>query len=460
MFKKSGFYVAGGGKVFHPGHPLNNDFPASWDVYYKPNGDDGGCRQNETIYSNVCPSAEPESAFYDYQLASLAVAQFKAAKNMSRPFFVAAGLRRPHRVWHVPKKYYDLYPNNGTDPTDIKLALHKTGPTGMPELAYIDNAWPSFRYDQNAPIPDRIAALGRWGYYAAVSFTDANLGLMLDALDELDLAKETVVALVGDHGWELGEHGEWCKRTNWEVGVRIPYMIRSPRHPETYGRQSAHFAEALDLYRTLAGLAGLPGSAVERGVEGDDLTPVFANASAVIKTAAYSQMARCPAAGTLGPESACNAVKLTNIKYMGISVRTELWRYTGWFGFNGTANRVVWGDLQGAMTSTSFCSVSPRSARFRQCCYHRACDLRCAARHWALIGLLSAVLCPESGAQVMSSTRTTATTARTLMPSRTRTWRTIQRTPPSKPSCSRCSRPGGNGGTSNLPSKALDVNIK
>ena len=194
FFRHHGYYVAGGGKVYHPGHPPNNDMPRSWDVYFQKNGDDGGCRANETIYDNVCPSDEPDEAFYDFQLANNTVAQLTLAKADGRPFFIAAGFRRPHRVWHVPRRFYDKYANNGTFPTNMKLAQFKTGPVGMPELAYIDNAWPSFSYNQSVPIPDRIAALGRWGYYSAVSFTDSNIGMVLDAVDSLGLAKTTVVA--------------------------------------------------------------------------------------------------------------------------------------------------------------------------------------------------------------------------------------------------------------------------
>jgi iduronate 2-sulfatase len=229
------------------------------------------------------------------------------------PYFIAAGIRRPHRVWHVPKRFYDLYANNGTFPTCMPLAKFKTGPVGMPEIAYIDNAWPTFPYNQSTPIPDSIAALGRWGYYASVSFTDFNLGVMLKALDDLELANNTIVTIVGDHGWELGEHGEWCKRTNFEVGLRIPFMIRAPHMPASVGRQTRQLAEALDLYRTLASLAGFTPEQIEPGVEGTDLSPVFADPSTVIKTAAFSQMARCPQPGTLGPESACNSVARVKI---------------------------------------------------------------------------------------------------------------------------------------------------
>ena len=167
------------------------------------------------------------------------------------------------------------------------------------------------------------------------------------------------------HGWELGEHGEWCKRTNFEVGLRVPYMIRSPRHAaSSYGRATSQLAESLDFYRTLAALALPAGAiapgaagAIEAGVEGEDLSPAFeapsgggaggVGAALGLKTAAYSQMARCPAKGTLGPESACNSVQRTDIGYMGLSVRVDGWRYTAWAKFNGTLNRADFDTLLG-----------------------------------------------------------------------------------------------------------------
>ena len=87
-------------------------------------------------------------AFFDYNLANKTVEQLAIAKGMGTPFFIAAGIRRPHRVWHVPRRFYNLYANNGTFPTDMPLAKFKTGPVGMPEIAYIDNAWPPFPYNQ------------------------------------------------------------------------------------------------------------------------------------------------------------------------------------------------------------------------------------------------------------------------------------------------------------------------
>merc|ERR1711907_839442 len=145
----------------------------------------------------------------------------------------------------------------------------------------------------------------------------------------------TVVAFVGDHGWHLGEQGEWCKRTNWELAVRVPFMIRSPKHPDSAGKSTAVLAELVDLYRTLASLAGA--GSVEDGVEGVDLSPVFGSTGSVNRSVVFSQMARCPVTG-LGPRSDCNNVARDNIKYMGFTARDDTWRYTIWLRFNGTSN--------------------------------------------------------------------------------------------------------------------------
>lgn len=122
-------------------------------------------------------------------------------------------------------------------------------------------------------------------------------------------------------------------------------MIRAPHMPAAAGRQTPQLAEALDLYRTLAALAGFPESAIELGVEGTDLSPVFQDPSTVVKAAASSQIARCPQGGTLGPESACNQVPLLKIAYQGYTVRVDAWRYTVWLGFDGATSRGKWDDV-------------------------------------------------------------------------------------------------------------------
>lgn len=126
--------------------------------------------------------------------------------------------------------------------------------------------------------------------------------------------------------------------------------MRSPAHPRSHGVQTDQFADNLDLYRTVVDLAVPAAYAkVEGGVEGVSLAPVFANPAAVLKNASFSQMARCPAKGTLGPESACNTVKRADIPYMGYSVRVDDWRYTMWLAFDGKRNRGDWAGLPASL---------------------------------------------------------------------------------------------------------------
>ena len=351
FFKENGFYTAGGGKVYHPNLPPNND-PPSWDEYFFANGDDRGCKQGDSLFDKVCPSDEDDSAFYDCNLVAETVAQLKKAKAQAKPFFIAAGLRRPHLAFHAPRRFYDMYANNGTFPDDMPLAKHKKGPVGMPELAFYSDTgpgvhpWPSVPWNYTSPVPDHIAALARWGYYASVSFMDSNVGIVLDALDDLQLAEDTVVVFMGDHGWQLGEHGEWGKHTNFELALRVPLMVRSPAHPKSAGARAPHFVESLDLYRTLAGLV-LPGATVEAGVEGTDLSPIFEDPTAMLETAAFSQMSRCPQNNSW-INNPCNFVPLKQITYMGYTVRVTGWRYTVWLAFNGTTNRALWdGPMHG-----------------------------------------------------------------------------------------------------------------
>jgi iduronate 2-sulfatase len=342
-FKKHGYWTVGGGKVFHPGRPANNDMPKSWTEYTFPNGDDPGCRANETIYSGVCPTQEPDDWFYDNQLAQNVVQNMQKAKQKGMPFFLAAGIRRPHRPWDVPDRFYNLYKKE-----NIPLAKHTKGPTGMPELAYIQNSWPPVHYNQSNPVSDDIDRLARLGYYASVSFTDYNIGILLDGLDRYNFTSNTVVAIVSDHGWHLGEQGEYCKRTNFELAVRVPILIRSPKHVQTFGKRTDSLFELLDLYKTLNALSGAA-DRVQTGVEGEDLSELFKNFDAKSKARAFafSQMARCPQPNTLGPDSACNQVKRSDIAYMGFSVRNARWRFTVWLEFVGEKNRAVWPDSLG-----------------------------------------------------------------------------------------------------------------
>ncbi|EOD06094.1 hypothetical protein EMIHUDRAFT_219397 [Emiliania huxleyi CCMP1516] len=126
-FKDNGYYVAGGGKLFHPdssGPPLNNDQPLSWDSYYFPNDPEDkkyACNESTQLYFGVCPSEESADSFFDAQLAAAAMDELVVARDSGKHWFLGVGFERPHRPWNTPREFYDLYPNSGNAPTDIAL---------------------------------------------------------------------------------------------------------------------------------------------------------------------------------------------------------------------------------------------------------------------------------------------------------------------------------------------------
>jgi arylsulfatase A-like enzyme len=148
------------------------------------------------------------------------------------------------------------------------------------------------------------------GYYAAVSFIDAQVGLLLDEVERLGLAEKTIVVLWGDHGWKLGEHAGWCKQTNYEIDTRAPLMFRVPG-AKANGAHCDALVEFVDIYPTLCELAAIP---VPGSLQGTSLAPLLTGAATKVKEAAYSQFPR----------------KHEGRDYMGYAVRTERYRYIEW----------------------------------------------------------------------------------------------------------------------------------
>ncbi len=206
-----------------------------------------------------------DDAYRDGQLANEAVARLKAAAGRpDKPFFLAVGFLKPHLPFCAPRKYWDLY-DRAAFPVNPVKAL----PAGAPEFA----GHPSGELRRYSGVPDEGAfseELQRTlmhGYHACVSYTDAMIGKVLDALEALRLSEKTVVVLWGDHGWHLGDHGLWCKHSNYEQAARIPLMVAGPGIAT--GR-AAGLVESVDLYPTLAELAGLP---ARSGLDGRSLVP-------------------------------------------------------------------------------------------------------------------------------------------------------------------------------------------
>ncbi len=262
-FQQHGYTTQALGKVFHVGHG-NTEDEVSWTVphwrpkapqYQLAESQDNKRATNNGPRGTATESADvADDAYGDGQIAAEAAARIKAAaENKEQPFFIACGFLKPHLPFVSPKKYWDLYA-----PMTIPMPQVTEVPENVPSYA------PQFGGElrQYSDMP-REGAISKedtrrliHGYYAATSYTDAQIGRVLDALAATGAGSNTVVVLWGDHGWHLGDHGMWCKHTNYEQATRIPLIISSPGCAA--GQKSCALIETVDVYPTLCELAGLP----------------------------------------------------------------------------------------------------------------------------------------------------------------------------------------------------------
>lgn len=346
-FKQHGYFVQGMGKIYHGGY----DDPATWSVpwqtpkaikYALPENrkldqrqyegePDGDAKPKAKKKAKAAASASsgpdtrgpafegadvPDNTFQDGKVAELAVATLRDLSKKPEPFFLAVGFIKPHLPFVAPKKYWDLY-----DPAKIQLAPNKFRPKDAPDYAILPGGeLRSYHGIPAGSIPDDLARRLKHGYYAAVSYMDAQVGKVLDELDRLDLRKNTIVILWGDHGWKLGEHDAWCKHSNCENDTNAPLILSVPGMENAGGRTDA-LVEFVDIYPTLAELAGLP---LPKHLEGTSFKPLLADPARPWKTAAFSQYPR-------------NVGKAGGGALMGYSMRTEQYRFTVWVARNDPA---------------------------------------------------------------------------------------------------------------------------
>jgi iduronate 2-sulfatase len=230
-------------------------------------------------------------------------------KTKGKPFFLAVGLYKPHLPFVAPKKYWDLY-----DPNEIPLPATDHLPQGAPAFAgHTNGELRSYPGVPKGPdIPADYAKKLRHGYYACVSYTDAQVGRLLDALEKEGLAENTVIVLWGDHGWQLGDHGLWHKHTNFELATRAPLLISVPG-AKTAGQKCDATVEFVDVYPTLADVCGIT---IPAGLDGVSLKKYIENPAAPATKVAISQYPR--GGGKAGGN------------LMGYSIRDERWRATFW----------------------------------------------------------------------------------------------------------------------------------
>lgn len=260
-------------------------------------------------------SPKPDEALPDGTIATEAIRRLRDLKRRGQPFFLAVGFYKPHLPFVAPRKYWDVY-----DRERIPRPASDRLPQGAPPFAGHDNGelHNYLGVPAGNPLPDDFAQTLRHGYYACVSFVDAQIGRVLEALADEGLADRTVVLLWGDRGWQLGDHGLWHKHTNFELAVRSPLVVRVPQG-RTAGQSCYATVEFVDVYPTLADLCGLP---LPEGLDGRSLRPFLENPGAPSQKVAISQYPR-GGAGTGGP-------------LMGYSIRDDRWRCTFWRRRYGT----------------------------------------------------------------------------------------------------------------------------
>jgi uncharacterized sulfatase len=333
-FQKAGYYVGRVGKLYHYGVPAQIgtdglDDPPTWQERFNPKGRDmddvsliegitavkgetarwkTGWKPNELgARLSRLPAEGADTEQTDGQIADQAIRMLEAHK--AGPFFIATGFFRPHTPYVSPKKYFELYP-----PEKITLPATPAGHrTTVPPPAF------TFKPDEEA-MTDEQRREATQAYFAAVSFMDAQLGRVLDALDRLQLADKTIIVFTSDHGYHLYEHQLWQKMTLFENAARVPLIIVAPGGAK--GAACARTVELVDLHQTLADLVGLPAPA---GLEGRSLRPLVEKPDAPWDKPAITQVAR------RGPRPKdAPADSQPPITVMGYSLRTEKWRFTDW----------------------------------------------------------------------------------------------------------------------------------
>ena len=250
-------------------------------------------------------AAVPDTAYPDGIVAARAVETLRELSRQDQPFFLGVGFYKPHLPFNAPQKYWDLY-----NSTDIRLSEFPAPPTGAPEVAPAD--WEELRAYASVPkegaVDEELARTLIHGYRACVSYTDAQVGKVLDELDRLDLRRNTIIILWGDHGWKLGDYGDWCKHTNFEVDARAPLIISTPNMANA-GQRSDALVEFVDIYPSLCELAGVP---LPDHLQGTSFVPLLNDPTREGKDVALSQFPR------------------RQEQIMGYSMRTDRYRYTRW----------------------------------------------------------------------------------------------------------------------------------
>ena len=275
----------------------------------------------------------PDNAYNDGANALQAKDILIDLSKKNEPFFFAVGFAKPHLPFVAPKKYWDLYkrdemplaPFQEKSANAVEAAYHNAGEIrGYTDIPPLTSFTDQKNYGITLPVDKQKELIH--GYYAAVSYTDANVGILLNTLDSLGLTSNTIIVLWGDHGWHLGDHNLWCKHTNFEQATHTPLIISSPKIKSS---KTSSTTEFVDIFPTLCDLAGLE---IPTNLAGKSLVSVMKKPTTIVKEYAVSQYPRSNG-GTETDRSG-----YADSKVMGYSIRNQQYRFTLWMGNNYRSN--------------------------------------------------------------------------------------------------------------------------
>ncbi|MFV0268978.1 MAG: sulfatase [Draconibacterium sp.] len=288
-FKNNGYYTASLGKVFHE----IKDGKGSWSEtpWFPKGGWTGGqyyvlpesvkrAKENDDKGPAYEAAEGPDTIYPDGVIAEEAIHRLQDFSKNNQPFFLAVGFLKPHLPFNAPKKYWDLYDYN-----NIKLPVYREKPKDAPDQCMHNFGELRDHYNDmpaEGPLNEELSKKLIQGYYACVSYTDAQVGKVLDELDRLGMAENTIVILWGDHGWHLDEHGLWCKHCNFEKVLHAPVIVRAPGKKQDIKTDA--LVEYVDIYPSVCELAGLT---KPFHVQGKSFVPLMEDPAQPWKTEAF-----------------------------------------------------------------------------------------------------------------------------------------------------------------------------
>lgn len=323
LFRQQGYFTQGIGKIFHNWRTTLKGDPDSWSVpaqYHFARHDDdqpllAGELPPDRATAPRCHRLDvPDSAYFDGRIAAAAVDVIReraaSPDTDAEPLFLAVGFWKPHLPFNAPARYWQLY-----EQSQIRLPKFARKPDGAPAVAFHDSREILRAADKQGLTLQQVREL-RHGYLAGISYLDAQLGRLLDALDQTRLRENTIIVFWSDHGFHLGENSLWCKTSNFERDARVPLLISLP-DGRGGGQVCPVPVELVDLYSTLAELCELP---LPSETDGVSLVPLLRQPGQPLDRCAWTQHPR-PAYYKGQPE------------VMGVSVRNAQMRYTEWRDF-------------------------------------------------------------------------------------------------------------------------------